>query len=317
MSFMRYPKIRALGHEDIADIFSVPTEEIVLEEKIDGANFRLGFREGEPIFGSRNRELLSEEQNKQFSNGIKYLYDHLSKYNPKDLKRFTGYIFYMEYCIPHSIQYNWADMPLFLGFDVYNIKEELFLPPHEKNPLFKSLGIETVPEISVLKVNDLKNFVFDDASIPRSKYYSGPAEGIVFKNYDHRPQMFGKLVHSRFKELNKKVFGGSAKHVKTDDERLVAKYCTNARIDKNIYKLLDEDHKLGMELMKYLPRRVTKDIYEEHWQDILWSNWKLDMHKVRNLISKRCAGALKMMVTQNIRIGGTDVDEKNRDTRNR
>ncbi len=39
-NFIKYKKIRQLGHEENKHIFLDPDDEIVIEEKVDGANFR-------------------------------------------------------------------------------------------------------------------------------------------------------------------------------------------------------------------------------------------------------------------------------------
>jgi hypothetical protein len=53
--FRAYHKIKRLGDEENKEIFSNPDEEIVIEEKMDGANFRFMFKKGKIIFGSRTQ----------------------------------------------------------------------------------------------------------------------------------------------------------------------------------------------------------------------------------------------------------------------
>ena len=53
MEFKQYNKIYTLGYKDNKDIFVDPNDEIVIEEKIDGANMRFYVGEdGKLIFGS-------------------------------------------------------------------------------------------------------------------------------------------------------------------------------------------------------------------------------------------------------------------------
>ena len=65
--FHKYPKIRSLGHEDIKDIFENNQHDIIIEEKIDGGNFRFMINNNnEIIFGSRTQEL--DDKSEKFKN---------------------------------------------------------------------------------------------------------------------------------------------------------------------------------------------------------------------------------------------------------
>ncbi|MFW6282299.1 MAG: hypothetical protein ACOC1O_05895, partial [bacterium] len=120
---------------------------------------------------------------------------------------------------------------------------------------------------------------------------------LMFKNYNK--QIFAKLVREKFREENRKVFGGSKKHAKTDEEYFVLKYCTNARIDKIIFKKLDEGKELEMSLMGDLVNEVYADIWEENWREIIFSKKVLDLNKFKKLVSARCLNVLKQMITNN------------------
>ena len=126
------------------------------------------------------------------------------------------------------------------------------------------------------------------------------AEGVVFKNYNK--QLFAKYVRDAFKEKNAETFGHHYKyHLEEDNDnaRIVYVYATNARIDKMIFKLLDEGHELEIKLMEKLPKRLYADIMEEHWQDIVFSKWKVDFGKLKKSITKRCLAVLKRVITNN------------------
>jgi len=136
----------------------------------------------------------------------------------------------------------------------------------------------------------------------KSKYASPSSkdqkvEGWVIKNYSK--QLMAKIVREKFKETNKMVFGGSKKFAKTDDEYFVAVYCTNARIDKCMFKLIDEGKKLGMTMMGDLLNKVYKDIWEEHWNEISFSKKKIDLLNLKKLVSRRCPEVLKQAIVNN------------------
>lgn len=71
MTFSKYVKIKQLGDEENENIFAEPEDEIVIQEKIDGANFRFMIKDGKIIFGSRTRELIENDmQSKAWKNAI-------------------------------------------------------------------------------------------------------------------------------------------------------------------------------------------------------------------------------------------------------
>ncbi len=136
-------------------------------------------------------------------------------------------------------------------------------------------------------------------------YYASPSappegrlmEGWVIKNYDK--QIMGKIVREKFKEKNKEAFGGGKKFAENDDERIVATYCTNARIEKVIFKLLTEGDKLEMKLMAKVPSAIIQDIFEENWKEICMSQWSVNFKGIRRKINKRCLAIISQMITNN------------------
>lgn len=303
MTFHKYPKILTVGHKENSNIFSNPEDIIYIEEKIDGGNFRFTFIDDKLIFGSRTQQLTSnmgDDSNvpKDFKRVVNYVREQVGN------RSFTGLIFYGESCHKHTLDYNWEKIPPFLGFDVLDTKQNKFLNYDDKVQLFDMINLKVVPLIDKKQANEIKEI--NDNMVPVSEYYSltnkdTKAEGIVFKNYDK--QIFAKYVRDEFKEANAETFGGNPKYNKqadTNDSEFVFKYCTNARIDKIVFKLLDEGHNLELKLMNELPKKVYQDIIEENWYEILNSGWKLDLSNIkRKLISKRCLAVLQQIITNN------------------
>jgi hypothetical protein len=140
----------------------------------------------------------------------------------------------------------------------------LFLVRDLRCQLFDELGIENVPLVWRGKISDLKKELID-SMIPKSKYYDGKAEGIVLKNYCRKSrqgnhQLYAKVVASDFKENNKAVFCGVRKK-NTDTQKIVEQFCTDARVSKQINKLVNEDNiELSLSMMNKLPRAVIIDM---------------------------------------------------------
>ncbi len=303
----KYPKIRELGDEENKDIFTSPDDEIIIQEKVDGGNIRFHIKDdGTIIFGSRNQQMTSDEGedtnvSNNFNNCVRYVREILNKNMDKiDLNRISNYIFFGECMVKHTINYNWQEIPPFLGFDVYDLEKEKFRGYREIKELYNMLGLETVPLVDIKKAKDIEQP--SDEKVPNSKYISPSeedqkAEGIIYKNYDKG--IFAKYVRQKFREKNRYTFGSSKKHAKDDNEFFLFQYCTNSRIDKCIFKILDEGNKLGMEIMGDLVNRVYKDIWEENWQEIAFSKRTIDTNTFKKSVSKRCLEVLKQMITNN------------------
>jgi len=293
----KYDKIYIIGHEENKDIFSCDDDNIYIKEKIDGGNFRFMIHNGEIIFGSRTQEISEKYINaKNFLRCMKFVRDKLKD---KDLKLLEGRVFFGENCVRHTMAYDWENIPPFLGFDIYCLKNEKYLA--EKNTFYVALGLPTVPLLKCCTAKEARTFKEED--IPKTKYPSPSAEnqlaeGVVFKNY--KKQIFAKLVRDKFKEDSKKAFGLSKKWAKNDSETILAMYCTNARIDKMIFKLIDEGHKSEMSMMHHLPKRVYRDIMEEHWQDVVLSKYTIDFKNLNKLVTNRCLSVLKQVIQNNV-----------------
>jgi len=291
MVFEKYGKIRQLGHEDNSTLLANPNDNIVIEEKIDGANFRFMFLKGNILFGSRTQSLgdIDAKIGGNWKRCVEFIKERL---NGVDLSEFEGMILFGECCVKHSMEYDWDKIPPFLGFDVLNLQNLKYLGYPACKSIFDQLELPFVPIIKICKAGEINELTDED--IPKSVYGESQAEGIVIKNY--KEQIFGKFVTVKFKEVNKSAFGESKKRASNDDDRLAAMYCTNARIDKQIFKLVNEGQQLHMKLMEFLPKNVINDIYEEHWKDICWSQWSVNFKNFRKKVAKRCMAVLKVII---------------------
>ncbi len=288
----KYPKIKRVGHKKTRGLFD--TTNLIITEKMDGANFRFRYTEDGLIFGSRNVILGNETDNKQFKGTVDYIKEEIDRSFIKDHDYIQNLIFFGESMTKHSLEYDWENVPRFIGFDIYDRRVGEFLPYGEVKHIYNTLNLKTVPLIEKSKPDREKVNNYD---IPDSEYRNGIAEGVVFKNYEK--QVFGKLRSEEFFEKNNQSFGGGQKNAKNDSTRLVQKYCTNARIEKQIYKIRDEtDYDIEMKMMEKLPKGVIRDIWEEEWDEIVWKHWTVDMKEMRSKISKRCVEVLRQIITQ-------------------
>jgi hypothetical protein len=204
--------------------------------------------------------------------------------------------------LKHSVAYDFNLHPPLIGFDIWSFKENKFVEPAYAILLFNSLGIQFVPVLNIaFTAEEASKLKIDDTLVPKSEYYAGQCEGIIFKNY--KKQIFGKYVTAKFKEVNKEVWGLSKRQARAggeDTDIFTTTYAGNARIDKAIFELVNNGEKLSMELMHKVPQKVLTDIYEENWRDILNSNMILDMRAIKKAVSKRCLEVLKRVIANNL-----------------
>ena len=308
MAFKKYPDIERLGHEDNKDILAFNEDTLVIEEKVDGGNGSFWIEEDNGLihFGSRNRDLIIENDDKAFARQQIQLKEHLLELEKEGIKLNPDYYYYIEWMAKHIITYTRA--PFAIGLDIRlkhaNNQEGagFFIGRDAKEQEFARLKIECVPCIWRGKVEDLKKLNIREL-IPKSKYYDGIAEGIVIKNYCRKHpydnhQLYAKIVRDEFKEDNKAVFGNLKGGI-TDTTKIIEEFCTDARIRKAVLKFVNEDGmKLELSLMQKVPTYVIKDILKEEFSTIYERYKFIDFKEMRQKLPKRCLGVINQMMLE-------------------
>lgn len=310
----KYPKIPHAS--DKKEVLS--GSNIVVLEKIDGANARFSFTDSEEIlFGTRrtkqteNGEPLGvQEMNKNFRHCYKYLQETIEKSVLEEIDEVKDMTFFGESLQKHTIDYDaWSgnspdvrnEIPNFIGFDIYD--GEKFLNFERFQEIYDLLGLETTPVHYSGSSKDINWETFD---IPKSKFReedpsadnefdkSGLAEGVVVRNEDILER--AKIVHPEFKETNKSWKGVQVELTEEEKQanEFINKYVTHARVRKIAHKIKDqrEEKKLKMEFMSELPLTVIDDIFEEENLDINRENEDV-MSEIRSKTSSKCSNILK------------------------
>lgn len=290
---------------------------LIVQEKLDGANFRFTPTENGTIFGSRNVEfkegdepLPLEEVNKSFRHGVKYVNKHgeLSK-------KYNDLTFYGECLHRHTVDYDiyeedgkpdpeYKQPPNVVIFDIR--KDGEWIEPEKVREICNEVNL---PFVGIVDEIELPVRGKPDIDIPQSQFREpdenaenefdrkGLAEGVVVKNTANGKR--GKIVHESFKE--KKSSSNSSNNTQ---HKFVDMYITEARIKKQAHKLVDEGKydSLKMDMMEELPKEVIKDAMEEEGWSIICdrNNIIIDeksKDKIRSQSSKKCAKVLKEMLS--------------------
>ncbi|WP_345889202.1 RNA ligase family protein [Shewanella algae] len=150
--------------------------EVVVEEKMDGANVGLSLEPDGSLRVQNRGQYLEEPYSGQFSRMPDWLNQHrdslCSKLTPE-------LILFGEWCAArHSL--NYLSLPdWFLIFDVYDRTTGRFWSSQRRNALAISMGLKTVPQVQFGKarVTDLIQLV----ETTPSRYRKGALEGIIIR----------------------------------------------------------------------------------------------------------------------------------------
>lgn len=294
----KYPKIKYLGSAETKGIFDKLSNEVVVQEKIDGANFRFMIKDGNLTFGSRNVAQVENKNYDQFANTIEYLEESIDE--PK-IDRDLVYV--GEATQKHTLEYDWEEIPQFLGFDVLHKDSGLPLSWGIAKEKFDKIGLDFVPilwrgEVRKWKNKDMQTF------LDSSEYRDGKPEGIVIKNYERlnnfdKP-LFAKVKIEEFREKAKAKFGDN-KAKRTNTAYAVEKYLTESRIRKIILKMTEEEGKeLARPLMEDLIYRVAEDILDEHIVDLYREKKvdEIDFNVLNKMVPDKCLETIDKMMEE-------------------
>lgn len=227
-----YPKVWALGHREILDIFKGPVQ---LEEKIDGSQISMGIIKGELVLRSKGQQIMLDFPEKMFN---------LAILTAKALDLHEGWIYRGEFLAkPHHnvLAYSRTPRMNIILFDV-NIGNEVYLSYEEKKAEADRLGLECVPLFFrgiVAGSEEFKELLNTESILGGTT-----VEGIVVKNYDlflaDKKVAMGKFVNEKFKEVAAKIWKTNNPKQSDIIEQLIAEYNTDARKMKAIGHARDE-----------------------------------------------------------------------------
>ncbi|MDD6071528.1 MAG: RNA ligase family protein [Clostridiales bacterium] len=182
---------KILSEKELDIIFS---KEIIVEEKIDGANLGISFdANGELRLQNRGEYILSP-----YLGQWKKLNDWLIKHENNLFDVLTNeYILFGEWCYArHSVYY--ASLPdWFIGFDIYDLKNNRFLSVSRRNEYFIKMGIVPVPQLGRGKYSpkELPSF------FGISKFGKELCEGIYIRHdKDGYLEQRAKMVRKEFRQ---------------------------------------------------------------------------------------------------------------------
>ena len=242
MEQKQYLNISRLRDDDLPD-FHVG-DHIIVEEKIDGANFSFRYDAEKDQICSFSRRVELHAKNTLFG-----AWEWSQKLDKKKIAEVLGnnLIMFAEWLAPHTVKY--PDEKYFNAycFDIMNAETEQYLPQEQVKKVVQDLELSYVP---VFYDGPFTSWEALEGLVGRTELGGEYGEGIVIKNMtrlndpDENFQFYVKNVGEAFKE--KKAIGGwgmkmlDHKHEKSVEQELTESVVTTARVRKLILKMVDE-----------------------------------------------------------------------------
>lgn len=233
-SWHSYPKVYALGHPVLADLFK---DDVIVEEKVDGSQFSFGRFDDEIKLRSKGVEFSADDPEDMFKEAAEVV----KSLREKLVYGWTYRAEYLKTPKHNTLCYSRIPEKHLIIFDI-NTGYERYLDYHEKKMACHGLGLEFVPLIFQGKVESLERF---RTILDRESCLGGQKiEGVVIKNYARFAKdgkaLMGKHVCEGFREKNG-VEWAKSNPTRTDTIQLLcSKYASPARWQKAVFRLRDE-----------------------------------------------------------------------------
>jgi hypothetical protein len=226
-----YPKVYAIGHKAIADLFKEP---VLVEEKIDGSQFSFGTENGQLAMRSKGAELYADNPEKMFSLGI----TTARELAPILHEGWTYRAEYLQKPKHNVMKYDRVPNRNLILFDI-NTGDEVYLSRAEKEAEAARIGLEITPmlyEGVVDSPETLYQLLARDSVLG-----GGKIEGLVAKNYVRfgidKKVLMGKFVTEEFKETHSKEWKADNPTLGDVVERIIATLRSEVRWGKSVARL--------------------------------------------------------------------------------
>lgn len=165
--------------KDDRNYFCGSGRELIVEEKVDGANLGISIDSSHNILFQNRSHYVHRLSHAQFSGLERWKEDHQAALHAR-LQR-NRHILFGEWCAAkHSLDY--SQLPnLFLAFDVYDRQEERFFSRAELHRFLRGSGIPVVPVIAQKTFASVQELVPLLDTVSRFRSGGGFVEGIYIR----------------------------------------------------------------------------------------------------------------------------------------
>lgn len=284
----KYMSVVRLGHKTTENVLQ-PGDPIIIQEKLDGANGSFKLEEGEILAFSRNERLTEQ-------NNLQGFYEWTQTLDANQLR--SDVVYFGEWLTKHKINYGDLTKQFFL-FDLYDVEKEKYIHFTEVKKEAERLKLNLIPVFYEGEYQSLEHL---ESFIGQTALGVKKGEGIVVKNVDYQDvygkQLFVKLVIDAFKEVQR-IKKPRDPNVQSAEIEAVQSVLTRARVEKWIYKLIDEGalqanfvmQDMAM-ILKQITSRIVDDIMQEEGEQIA----SFDLKEIRKIIGKHLPLLVKEVI---------------------
>ena len=280
-------------------------DQIVIQEKVDGASASFTYdKENDMLLAFSRRNELN------YSNTLRGFWNWVQEELDLDtFGKYPDYIFFGEWLTSHKIQYRQDAYKKFYFYDVWDKKNQCYLKQKRVKELAEELGLIYVKTYYVgpfISWEHCKSFMKE------SDIAIGEPEGVVVKNQTKinnpwsRTPFVLKIVNEKFSERMKtkeKVIDPEKEAEKNRANLIVQEIITRNRIEKEIYKMIDEGilpEKIEPEDMRIVAKNLPKRIYQDCVKE------ELEMVKAAGEYFGKACGSFTMLHARNFILGRRD-----------
>lgn len=241
MEQKKYMDIERLK-ESFADGFC-KGDHIVVQEKIDGANFSIRYdAETDEVAAFSRKNPLT------FSNNLRGAWQWAQKLDKSLVKEVLGtnLVLFGEWLVSHTVVYPQDKYQNAYFYDVYALEEKQYLPQDEVKKIIAHLGLTYVP---VFYDGEFQSWEHIRQFVGKTELGGEYGEGVVVKNMsrindpNNRLPFYTKIVGEKFVERKpmKKIVDTSKLEERAKLQSLVETVVTEARVAKLLHKMVDEN----------------------------------------------------------------------------
>lgn len=282
----KYDKLKNRGFS--VDAFKDIGSGIIVQEKLDGSNasFTINAETGELEVFSRKIKLDENNTLNGFYHYVKELVDGFDD-TQKEMLKYV--IVFGEWLVKHKVQYKEDAYKNFYVFDVYSKIYDFYTGPGHVIYACEKFNLKQVKTFVRYSTYDLISGNADEIDtnirsfIGKSELTEDGlhGEGIVIKNDYNRSTDFEcyKIVTDTFKEFSKRKMNNEKK-----SNESVADYAiTRARMEKQIFKAIDEDKLRKEDIVIENFGKVIKEVGQNFVDDI----FEEEMEQMKKIIEKQ------------------------------
>lgn len=242
-------------------------DHIVVQEKIDGANFSIRYDpETDSIASFSRKNPLS------FQNDLRGAWGWSQKLDKNLVKDVLGnnLVLFGEWLVSHTIVYPQERYQNAYFYDVYDTETEQYFKQDKVKEVINSLGLIYVP---VFYDGEFQSWEHIQEFVGRTDLGGEHGEGVVVKNMSRindpntRLPFYTKIVGEKFSEkksVKPKMIDPEKVAERERLQNLVDTVVTEGRVTKLVHKMVDEGiipEKWDEHDMSTIARNIGKDVY--------------------------------------------------------